>query len=90
MGPVEAGDVFTPGELLKIALAGCAGMSSDHTLARHLGADVPVTVHVAGIKHPGEERYPALHEELVAGLIILMIFRLASFYIGTINDALKM
>src|SRR3954470_18142605 len=37
MGPVEAGDVFTPGELLKIALAGCAGMSSDHTLARHLG-----------------------------------------------------
>jgi uncharacterized OsmC-like protein len=68
MGPVEAGDVFTPGELLKIALAGCAGMSSDHTLARQLGADVSVTVHVAGIKHPGEERYPALHEELVADL----------------------
>ena len=68
MGPVEAGDVFTPGELLKIALAGCAGMSSDHTLARHLGADAPVTVHVAGIKHPGEERYPAVHEELVADL----------------------
>jgi len=68
MGPVEAGDVFTPGELLKIALAGCAGMSSDHTLARHLGAEVAVTVHVAGIKHPAEERYPALHEELVADL----------------------
>ncbi|MET0865048.1 MAG: OsmC family protein [Nakamurella sp.] len=68
MGPVEAGDVFTPGELLKIALAGCAGMSSDHTLARHLGADAAVTVHVAGIKHPAEERYPALHEELVADL----------------------
>jgi len=68
MGPVEAGDVFTPGELLKIALAGCAGMSSDHTLSRHLGADVRVTVHVAGIKHPAEERYPALHEELVVDL----------------------
>ncbi|MET0966482.1 MAG: OsmC family protein [Nakamurella sp.] len=68
MGPVEAGDVFTPGELLKIALAGCAGMSSDHTLSRHLGSDVRVTVHVAGIKHPAEERYPALHEELVADL----------------------
>ena len=27
---------------------------------------------------------------LVAGLIILMIFRLASFYLGTINDALNM
>jgi len=68
MGPVEAGDVFTPGELLKIALAGCAGMSSDHTLSRHLGSDVRVTVHVAGIKHPAEERYPALQEELVADL----------------------
>jgi len=27
---------------------------------------------------------------LVAGLIILMIFRIAGFYVGTINDALKM
>jgi uncharacterized OsmC-like protein len=68
MGPVEAGDVFTPGELLKIALAGCAGMSADHPLAHHLGADVQLTVHVAGSKQQGEERYPALHEELEVDL----------------------
>ena len=67
MGPVEAGDVFTPGELLKIALAGCAGMSADHSLARRLGADVPVTV-PSRVRTPTDERYPALHEELVVDL----------------------
>jgi uncharacterized OsmC-like protein len=68
MGPIGAGDVFTPGELLKIALAGCAGMSADHSLARRLGADVSVTVHVSGPKHAHDERYPTLHEELVVDL----------------------
>ena len=68
MGPVAAGDVFTPGELLKVALAGCAGMSPDHSLARRLGADVPVTVYVSGPKLRSDERYPALHEELVVDL----------------------
>jgi len=68
MGPADAGDVFTPGELLKIALAGCAGISADHPLARRLGAEVPVTVHVAGPKQQGDERYPALQEELVVDL----------------------
>ncbi len=68
MGPVSAGDVFTPGELLKIALAGCAGMSADHSLARRLGDDVPVTVYVAGPKLRTDERYPALQEELVVDL----------------------
>ena len=69
MGPVEAGDVFTPGELLKIALAGCAGMSADHSIARRLGPDATVTVRVAGPNQ--DERYPALHEELVVDLSTL-------------------
>ena len=68
MGPVAAGDVFTPGELLKIALAGCAGMSADHPLTRRLGPDVPIAVHVAGPQHAADQRYPALHEELVVDL----------------------
>lgn len=66
IGPVEAGDVFTPGELLKIALAGCAGMSADHSIARRLGPEVTVTVRVAGPNQ--DERYPDLHEELVVDL----------------------
>ena len=68
IGPVEAGAVFTPGELLKIALAGCTGMSADAPLARRLGDDVPVTVHVSGTSDPQEERYREIREELVVDL----------------------
>lgn len=64
IGPADLDGVFTPGELLKIALAGCAGMSADHTLARRLGPQVQVTVRVSGGKVPGEDRYGALTEEL--------------------------
>ncbi len=68
IGPVEAGAVFTPGELLKIALAGCTGMSADAPLARRLGDDVPVTVRVSGTSDPEEERYLDIHEQLVVDL----------------------
>ena len=68
VGPAEAGEVFTPGELMKIALAGCSGMSTDASLARRLGDDVAVSVHVSGPSDPAEVRYPTLHEELVVDL----------------------
>ncbi|MFI2753257.1 OsmC family protein [Cellulomonas sp. P22] len=68
IGPVEAGAVFTPGELLKIALAGCTGMSADSALAHRLGDDVAVEVHVAGPSDPDEDRYPVLTERLVVDL----------------------
>lgn len=68
IGPVAAGAVFTPGELLKIALAGCVGMSADTALAHRLGDDVPVTVRVSGPSDPEQDRYPELHEELVVDL----------------------
>ena len=68
VGPVAAGAVFTPGELMKIALAGCSGMSADSSLARRLGDDVPISVHVSGPSDPAEVRYPTLHEELVVDL----------------------
>ena len=68
IGPAEAGAVFTPGELLKIALAGCSGMSADTALAHRLGDDVQVTVRVSGLSDPEEDRYPALTEELVVDL----------------------
>ncbi|WP_066585224.1 OsmC family protein [Cellulomonas timonensis] len=68
IGPVEAGAVFTPGELLKIALAGCTGMSADTALAHRLGDDVAVTVEVEGPSDPDEDRYPVLTERLVVDL----------------------
>lgn len=71
VGPVEAGAVFTPGELLKIALAGCSGMSSDFALARRLGPDYAATVRVSGPSDEGEDRYPHLGTELVVDLSAL-------------------
>ena len=62
IGPVEAGAVFTPGELLKIALAACAGMSSDRGLQRVLGEDYQVTIRATAPKHDTEDRYTDFHE----------------------------
>ncbi|MGV8965571.1 MAG: OsmC family protein [Cellulomonas sp.] len=68
MGPSTAGAVFTPGELLKVALAGCCGMSSDLPLARRLGPDYAATVRVTGASDEAEDRYPHLHDEIVVDL----------------------
>jgi len=60
--------VFTPGELLKIALAGCAGLSSDQPLRRRLGDDYPAVIRVSGDADRDEERYPLLEEKLEVDL----------------------
>jgi uncharacterized OsmC-like protein len=56
--------VFTPGELLKIALAGCSGLSSDSPLRRRLGDDYPAVIRVSGPADREQERYPRLEETL--------------------------
>ena len=56
--------VFTPGELLKIALAGCSGLSSDAPLRRRLGDDYPAVIRVSGPADREQERYPHLSETL--------------------------
>ena len=56
--------VFTPGELLKIALAGCSGLSSDQPLRRRLGDDYPAVIRVSGDADRESERYPLLAEKL--------------------------
>ncbi|AKK27056.1 OsmC family protein [Mycobacterium sp. EPa45] len=56
--------VFTPGELLKIALAGCSGLSSDQPLRRRLGDDYPAVIKVSGAADREQERYPLLEEKL--------------------------
>jgi len=56
--------VFTPGELLKIALAGCSGLSSDQPLRRRLGDDYAAVIKVSGPADRDEERYPRLAETL--------------------------
>jgi uncharacterized OsmC-like protein len=60
--------VFTPGELMKIALAACSGMSSDSPLARRLGDDYRATVRVSGDADRDREVYPLLEETLEVDL----------------------
>ena len=64
IGSVTDEGVFTPGELLKIALAGCAGLSSDQPLRRRLGDDYPAVIRVSGDADRDQERYPLLTEKL--------------------------
>lgn len=62
IGSEDVEGVFTPGELLKIALAACSGMASDVPIARRLGDDYQVTVKVSGPPDREQERYPLLEE----------------------------
>ena len=64
VGSEEVEGVFTPGELLKIALAACSGMSSDQPLARRLGDDYKAVVRVSGDADREHEVYPLLEETL--------------------------
>lgn len=64
IGDADVPGVFTPGELLKIALAACTAMSSDRPLARRLGEDYDSTVRVSGDADRDAEVYPHLREVL--------------------------
>ena len=64
VGSEDVEGVFTPGELLKIALAGCSGMASDEPLSRRLGDDYKAVVKVSGPADREQERYPLLEETL--------------------------
>ncbi len=64
IGAEDVEGAFTPGELLKIALAACSGMATDLTLARRLGDDYPAVIRVSGPADRDQERYPRLAETL--------------------------
>jgi uncharacterized OsmC-like protein len=68
VGSEDVDGVFTPGELMKIALAACSGMSSDHALRSRLGDDYRATVTVSGPPDREQERYPLLAETLQVDL----------------------
>ncbi|MET7767624.1 OsmC family protein [Nocardia sp. NPDC005366] len=53
---------FTPGELLKIALAACSGLSADFPLSRKLGDNFDARIRVAGDPDRENEVYPQLDE----------------------------
>ena len=68
IGSEDVDGVFTPGELLKIALAACSGMASDQPLAHRLGDDYQAAVWVSGDADRDQERYPLLQETLEVDL----------------------
>jgi uncharacterized OsmC-like protein len=68
MGPIDMDGAFTPGELLKLALAGCAGMTSDNAISKRLGEDAAATIAVDSAKHETEDRYEFLAEQLLVDL----------------------
>ena len=68
VGSQDVDGVFTPGELLKIALAACTGMSSDRPLARRLGDDYDATIRVSGDADRENEVYPRIEEILEVDL----------------------
>ena len=64
VGSEDVEGVFTPGELMKIALAACSGMSSDQPIRHRLGDDYQATIRVSGAADREQERYPLLEENL--------------------------
>jgi len=56
---------FTPGELLRLALASCAGLTFDNLVARHLGDDFAATVAVDATPHATEDRYVGFQERVL-------------------------
>jgi uncharacterized OsmC-like protein len=98
IGSEDVDGVFTPGELMKIALAACSGMSSDQPLARRLGDDYQATVKVSGDADREQERYPLLRETLeidLSGLTeeerqrVLIVVNRAVDHVCTVGRTLK-
>lgn len=62
------GEHFTPGELLKLALAGCVGLSVDRVTSRRLGEDFAMTVWAHGRSDEESNRYQHIAEEVLVDL----------------------
>ena len=65
------GEHFTPGELLKVALAGCVALSVDRVTARRLGDDFAMTVWAHGRSDEDSNRYQHIEEEVIVDLSML-------------------
>ncbi|HZK06292.1 MAG TPA: OsmC family protein [Actinomycetaceae bacterium] len=57
---------FTPGELLKLALAACNAMSADARLAHALGPDFPSETMIETVTNTRENRYQSFTVTLTA------------------------
>ncbi|MDR2620620.1 MAG: OsmC family protein [Propionibacteriaceae bacterium] len=67
LGPADAGleNSFSPGDLLKIALAACAGMSTNGVVEAQLGADFAQTIAIDATTHATEDRFETFAERML-------------------------
>ena len=90
VGNEDVEGVFTPGELMKIALAACSGMASDAPLRRRLGDDYQTTIKVSGAADREQERYPLLEERMQLDVTpVLTIVERAVDQVCTVGRTLK-
>ena len=68
IGRGDVQGVFSPGELLKIALATCSVLSADHVLRSRLGEHFPAVVGVSSTGVEGENRYGSMDVELLVDM----------------------
>ncbi|MCR8671513.1 OsmC family protein [Agrococcus sp. HG114] len=68
IGSSDADGVFSPGELLGLALAACGLLSADHTIASRLGAEFAAVVDIDQTKPDGEDRYDRIAGTIRANL----------------------
>lgn len=69
---------INPGELLKLALIGCAGMSSDVNLSRRLGEDFDMRLWAHGTSDEADNRYHSIAEEVQLPLDGLTVEEIAA------------
>ncbi|AZI59329.1 OsmC family peroxiredoxin [Nakamurella antarctica] len=71
IGQVGGAGSFSPGELLKISLAGCTGLTVDAVLARRIGDNYAARIDVSGAKDAPSDTYPEITEEFALDLSAL-------------------
>lgn len=62
IGQADEPGRFSPGELLKIALLGCAGMSTDFGISRRLGDDYETVISTSSQSDEQEDRFIRIDE----------------------------
>src|SRR5699024_1518713 len=67
IGGEDTEGVFTPGELLAIALGACNVMTADFPLSRRLGEEFSASASVGRTKLTAENRYTAADVDLLLG-----------------------
>jgi len=71
IGASSADGVFSPGELLQLALGACGLLSADHTLAGRLGEEFSARVDISVVKNHVADRYDRLSADILVDMAAL-------------------